>query len=182
MLDVAVAYNRFRFLGNEFLTWLWFTIENEPESLKHAWSEPISLEIGNRIVLENRIRDAVETVTIKGDEANLEEGILALRKGAVVIEMNLHLQTGDQQWTFTIKGESLSFSNFKTPFAGPGETEEDIAGLVIQKVDLFDQPVEIMKALFARFIKLRISDQWRKTGTTKISTWLKSHDPAAQDR
>ena len=31
MLDLAVAYNRYRFLGDEFLTWLWYTIENDPD-------------------------------------------------------------------------------------------------------------------------------------------------------
>ena len=30
MLDVAVAYNRFKFLGEEFLTWLWFVIDQDP--------------------------------------------------------------------------------------------------------------------------------------------------------
>ena len=36
MLDVAVAYNRFKFLGDEFLTWLWFIIEQDPAYLKIA--------------------------------------------------------------------------------------------------------------------------------------------------
>ena len=30
MLDIAVAYNRYAFLGYEFLTWLWFVVEKEP--------------------------------------------------------------------------------------------------------------------------------------------------------
>jgi len=54
MLDVAVAYNRFKFLGDEFLTWLWFIIENDPKYLKKFSPDLLSLEIGNRIVLENR--------------------------------------------------------------------------------------------------------------------------------
>ena len=62
MLDVAVAYNRFRFLGDEFLTWLWFIIENDPGYLNNLSSEPFSLEIGNRIVLENRHHQTVESL------------------------------------------------------------------------------------------------------------------------
>lgn len=81
MLDVAVSYNRFKFLGHEFLTWLWYSIENEPDILKNSENESVSLEIGNRIVLENRIGDSMETITIKGDDAGLEEGMLSLEKG-----------------------------------------------------------------------------------------------------
>ncbi|MBW1899386.1 MAG: hypothetical protein JRI61_10050, partial [Deltaproteobacteria bacterium] len=113
MLDVAVAYNRFKFIGDEFLTWVWFIIENDPGYLKNLSTELSSLEIGNRIVLENRRHQAVESITIKGDDANLEEGILALRKGAVVIELNLCFKSGEQEWRFTIKGESLNLSSFK---------------------------------------------------------------------
>ena len=102
MLDVAVAYNRFKFLGDEFLTWLWFIIENDPGYLKNMSPAKPSLEIGNRIVLENRHQQTVESITIKGDDANLEEGVLALRKGAVVTEMNLCLKSDDQEWRFTI--------------------------------------------------------------------------------
>ena len=34
MLDIAVAYNRYKFLGNEFLTWLWFMIETDESSFR----------------------------------------------------------------------------------------------------------------------------------------------------
>jgi len=33
MLDVSVAYNRYKFLGHEFLTWLWFMIETDKDTL-----------------------------------------------------------------------------------------------------------------------------------------------------
>ena len=172
MLDIAVAYNRFKFLGDEFLTWLWFTIENDPDSLKNLSPELLSLEIGNRIVLENRRHQTVESITIKGDYANLEEGILALRKGAVVIELNLCLKSGDQEWRFTIKGESLNLSSFKTPFAGPIETAEDVEGAVLEKVYLYDRAIQLVDNLFKNFIKVRVSSQWETDVIPLIRTWI----------
>ncbi|MBW1643644.1 MAG: hypothetical protein JRJ76_12465, partial [Deltaproteobacteria bacterium] len=115
MLDVAVSYNRFRFLGHEFLTWLWHTIENDLHLLKSLDDELTALEIGNRIVLENRRDEALESIIIQGDEAGFEEGILALKKGAMVTELNLFYKAGDKKWQFTLKGESLSITNLKTP-------------------------------------------------------------------
>ena len=172
MLDVAVAYNRFKFLGDEFLTWLWFIIANDPEYLKKLSPDLSFLEIGNRIVLENRHHQTVENITIKGDDANLEEGILALRKGAIVIEMNLCFKSGDQEWRFTIKGESLNISGFKTPFAGSIETVEDFEGAVLEKVYLYEQAIQLVDNLYKIFIKIRVSSQWPTKVVPTIKKWI----------
>jgi hypothetical protein len=73
MLDVAVAYNRYKFIGEEFLTWLWYIIDTSQNRLKSIDNEIDSLEIGNRIVIENRKNESTERITIKGDNAGLEE-------------------------------------------------------------------------------------------------------------
>ena len=126
MLDVAVAYNRFRFIGDEFLTWLWFVIENEPDKLKTADKDLYALEVGNRLVLENRRKDSLERITIKGDEAGLEEALLALKKGSMVTEINLVFRQADKKWQFNLKGESLNISSFKVPETARPETKEDL--------------------------------------------------------
>ena len=92
MLDIAVSYNRFKFIGYEFLTWLWYIIENKPNFIEFIDGRNVegAVEIGNRIVFENRSGDDIkESITIKGDDAGLEEGILSLKKGAWVTELNL---------------------------------------------------------------------------------------------
>jgi hypothetical protein len=86
MLDVSVSYNRYKFLGYEYLTWLWFVVETDQDRITNLEQGPVSMEIGNRMVLEKKKKDARETITIKGDDAGLEEGMLALRKGALVAE------------------------------------------------------------------------------------------------
>ena len=96
MLDVAVAYNRYKFIGNEFLTWLWFTIETNQSLFKNVDETITSLCVGNRIVFENNRHEVSETLSIKGNDAGLEKGLLSLRKGAVVVELNLSCTMGDQ--------------------------------------------------------------------------------------
>ncbi len=122
MLDVAVAYNRFKFLGDEFLTWLWFVIEHDPAFLKNADPDLTSFEIGNRIVLEKKHKKTIERITIKGEEAGLEEARVALQNGALVAELNLVYRSAQQKWQFTLKGESLNLSGLKTPKIAPPES------------------------------------------------------------
>lgn len=172
MLDVSVAYNRYRFLGYEFLTWLWFVIDKDQQTITDCVKEAESLHIGNRIVLENRQNNSLESITIKGDDAGLEEGVLALKKGAVVTEMNLAYSEGDQQWRFTLKGESLGLSGLKTPETGNVETREDLEGAVLEKVYLYDKAVALVDALFKKFIHLRLSEDWNTSSVVNIRKWL----------
>ncbi len=172
MLDVSVAYNRYKFLGNEFLTWLWYVVENDRDQLKKGVKDPISLDVGNRIVLTNRINDAVETITIKGDDADLKEGLLALRKGAMVTEMNLALTTLGNEWRFSLKGESLAFSGFKTPETGQVETGDDVEGAVLEKAYLYEQVVQFTDHIFKEFLALRISNTWNGTVVPMIKKWV----------
>lgn len=172
MLDVAVAYNRFKFLGDEFLTWLWFVIDNHPEELMKADKQLLALEIGNRIVLENRRRDSLEKITIKGDQAGLEEGLLALKKGALVTELNLVYRQADKQWQFTVKGESLNISNLKIPDIARPETKEDIEGYILEKIYLYQIILDFIETAYNRFIKLRVSKAWSQTIVGSIKQWL----------
>jgi hypothetical protein len=174
MLDVAISYNRYKFLGYEYLTWLWFVIEKDQDRIRGLGQEPADLEIGNRIVLENKKRDAVESITIKGDDAGLEEGVLALRKGGVVTELNLSCRAADQDWRFTVKAESLHMVGLKCPKTGPVESEEDIEGAVLEKVYLCEKAVQLMHDLFKEFIRLRVSEDWDRKVVPLMRQWMRS--------
>jgi hypothetical protein len=172
MLDVAVAYNRYRFIGNEFLTWLWFMIDSHPHDLNAVDADMTSLAVGNRIVLENTINDAREIITIKGDDAGLEEGLVSLRKGATVVELNLVYKALNQEWQFTLKGENLSFYGLKVPQTGPIETAEDIEGMILEKAYLYEKAVMLVDHLFNFFLKRRCSAQWQQTSVAEIKKWI----------
>lgn len=175
MLDVIAAYNRFKFLGHEFLTWLWFVIETDPSLLQALDSESVSLEVGARIVLENRSVDSLERITIKGDAASLEEGMLALKKGALVTELSLIYVSNDKKWRFSIKGESLNISNLQVPLSIDGPKNQDFESLLYNKTFLWDKIFRICDGLFSHFIKLRVSStKWQRTVVPQIADWVHS--------
>jgi hypothetical protein len=174
MLDVAVAYNRYQFLGEEFLTWLWYVIEKDQNLIKNFDKDFVALEIGNRIVFENRRRESGERITIKGDGASLEEGILTLKKGALVSELNVVFKSAELTWQFTLKGESLNVSSFNLPNTGMPESDEDIEGFVLEKIFLYDKILKILENIFIHFAKLRLSNRWQDKTVPKIKSWIQS--------
>ncbi len=173
MLDVVASYRRFLFLGSEFLTWLWFITENDPEGLAEAAGESITLVVGNRIVLEKKRAEDVERVTIKGETAQMDEGLLALSKGAKVSEVNLVMEIGEIKWSFNIKGENLAMSSLKVPPTGGVKVTDEIEGAILEKIGLCDKPVSIMDALYKKFILLRISEDWTTRHVPAMREWVK---------
>ena len=172
MLDISVAYNRYKFLGDEFLTWLWFSMEKNRDQLITPDKEPFSIEIGNRIVLENRITEAVESITIKGDNAGLEEGFLSLQKGSLVTELHLIYKIGNQEWKFNIKGESLSCSGLKHPDIGVIESGDQVEGLVLEKLFLYEKVSTLIDSLFKIFIGVRLKNKWQTEIVPAIHKWI----------
>jgi len=176
MLDLAVAYNRYRFLGDEFITWLWFLIETDQNAIRSIDPDGTVLEIGNRIVLENRKSKSLERISIKGDDAGLEEGRLALKKGALLTELNLIFKTGENQWQFSLKGESLNLSNLKTPGPSNPPSPEEMEFFLLDKAEQFNKIIKFIELTFKSFIHLRISNNWSKKVVPNIKKWISSID------
>ena len=174
MLDVAVAYNRYQFLGEEFLTWLWYIIEKKQNLIKKFDKEFVALEVGNRVVFENRRKESAERITIKGDGASLEEGFLALSKGALVTELNMVYKSAELMWQFTLKGESLNISGLSSSNTGSPETEDDIEGYVLDKIFIYEKALQLLENLYTCFVKLRVSNTWQNKETPLIKKWIQS--------
>lgn len=180
MLDIAVAYNRYKFLGYEYLSWLWFMLETDPGALLKQAGEEGILEIGNRIILEKRFKnDVMESVLIKGDDAGLEEGVLALKKGALVTELNLILRQGGQTWQFTLKGESFHFTNVKIPEQRSVHDGKDIEGIILEKAALCEKIINLTEKWFHLFIALRVSSRWKQEILPLFRKWTKPPHPAS---
>jgi len=176
MIDLTVAYNRYRFLGDEFLTWLWHLIETDSKFFSTVDPDCSSLQIGNRMVLENRKGKSVEKITITGDDAGLEEGKLALQKGALVAELALIYSTGEHQWLFTIKGESLNVSGLKTPGPALPQSPEEMEEFLLDKSQKFFNILNFLEMIFKSFIKLRISSRWSSKTIPSIKKWINLHN------
>ena len=176
MLDISVAYNRFRFIGQEYLTWLWYMIATGRYTDILDKNENISLSIGDRMVLENRNSKDIEIITIRGNQADLKEGMVALTKGALVAELSLVIHVNDLPWKLTLKGESLDITNLKTPATGRPETADDLEGAVLEKVHLYETAFHITEQLYHTFFKQRISNDWDNRIKIKIKTWVETQN------
>jgi hypothetical protein len=168
MIDVSVSYRRYRFLGGEFLTWLWFRIEFGEIFEGQDLGE--DLQVGNKIVFEKVTTN--ENITIKGNETGFTEGKLALNKGAYVTEIALVFKMMEYEWKFIIKGESFNYSSFKAPATDSLKKKDEFEGTVLEKHYLNKRAIEFIERSFKAFLKLRLSDNWGEE-VTEISHWMR---------
>lgn len=174
MLDLAVAYNRYRFLGDEFITWLWFLIETDQNAFREIDPDCTELEIGSRVVLENRQKKSLERISIRGDDAGLEEGRLALKKGALLTELSLIFKTGEHQWQFSLKGESLNLSNLKTPGPALPPSAEEMEFFILEKSEQLNKITNFIELAFKAFMRVRVSNKWENKMVPNIKKWINS--------
>jgi hypothetical protein len=174
MLDLSVAYSRYRFLGDEFLTWLWYLIETGQDIFRVTDPDCTALEIGNRVVLENRKGKSIERITIKGDDAGLEEGKMALKKGALVTELAMIFKTGEHEWQFSIKGESLNLSNLKAPGPTLPQSPEEMEPFLLDKTQQFYKIIDFIEKMYKSFIRERVSKSWSSKTTPALKKWVKT--------
>ncbi len=174
MLDIATAYNKYKFLGNDFLTWLWFLIETNHNISSLLNSKSIvTLEVGHSIVLENKLgNNSKEKITIKGDHAGLEEGATALQKGAWVTKINLICTINEDEYKFTINGESFNITGLKLPKTQVSKDEDQIEGLVLEKSFFYFKLFKVIDDLFLKYLEKRSADDWNHKGLQDVRKWI----------
>jgi hypothetical protein len=174
-LGEIMDYEKYRFLGQEFLLWLWYASENDPEAITKngGGQETIEATLGDTIVIEN-IPDlgGKEKITIKGEESDLKEAMLALKKGGMPVQYKMSMETGDQvKFMFTIKADDLSLSGLKCKVQEPTEKDE-IEGAVLEKMYLDTKIVGCIDSLFLSFVRSRIAGAWETETVPKIRKWI----------
>ena len=172
MMDLSVAYHRYIFLGQEFLTWLWFAMDRKGSELREVLDESReSLEIGSRVILENRSQGTFEVISIKGHDADLEEGFIALRKGALISEIHLVYREEELEYQFSLKGESLNIHNLRISVKAEAEEPQELDSVILERIFLLEKIPGLTDRLFSHFLHLRLSAQWTEV-LPKMTHWM----------
>ena len=163
LLDLIAAK---RFLGSEFLLWLWH-VDDTADGVHRLGDEGVEIHFDDRIQLEAALA-AAETSDLKGGApADSPEAHKALQIGKRVSKAKMRFAKGEREWTFTVDTSDFSLSGIKTPAVLTKADDEPF----FERLFLIEELTDAWKALYRQFLVLRLGDDWARTRST-MADWI----------
>lgn len=173
-MDLVDLIAEKRFLGQEFLTWLWWKSEERGGVVALPEDGDIVVVFEKHMLLEFGEGDSNEKLICRGLQTELQEARTGLVMGKKLEQARIQLVHNDYEWNFTMAAALMEFRNVKLPkTAGPDNANdpEEQEGMVLERIFLFEELVRIVLSLFRVFLKQRVSDQWREE-LLKMREWV----------
>ncbi|MEW5723684.1 MAG: hypothetical protein AB1896_11295 [Thermodesulfobacteriota bacterium] len=174
-MDLLDLKQEKRFLGLEFLTWVWYQSEVNSGLIELEGLGTVELWFENRLVLEAGSGNARQTVTLQGKDLELAEARTALLEGKKVSQARLRIAAESREWRVTLKAEGLELGSVKAPKTLDADEEEaeSAAGRLLDRIAVMQELTRILDLLYARFLAVRLTNLWEKNELPRLRHWLK---------
>lgn len=156
MTDLVERIERNRFVGREFLLWLWFESEVFETNLAPTGIGRCALWIETRLALSF---EKDESLLKSASPASSPEAKEALRQGKLPREAKLRLTSGDREFAFVLKGDTLGLSGVAIP-AELKNKDDELHEVFYERMRLLEELEATLEALWSDFLTLRLSEAW----------------------
>ena len=180
-MDLVDLIAEKRFIGQEFLTWLWWKSEERGGVVSIPGEGDIVVVFEKHMLLEYGEGENNESIICRGLQTELREARTGLVMGKKLEQARIQLTHQDYEWNFTMAAALMEFRNVKLPKTG-GETgnddnPEEREGMILERIFLFEELIRLVLDLFRVFLKVRISENWREE-LLKIREWVSKAEKA----
>jgi hypothetical protein len=174
MMDLEHAETVSLALGQEFLTWLWFASETSSGLFRTKEGEAFSVTVEQKVSVQGGEGEAKETAVCSGPMAELREARLGLRNGKKVNKAKVRVERDEISWQVLLDAANFTLQGLKTPKVEMKMEEgEDPDGRILEKIYLLEKCVDFLDVVYARFLDLRFSPQWKEE-TARLRKWLEN--------
>lgn len=198
-MQLVDRIERRRFVGREFLLWLWFESEALEATLHTKEHGPFGLWIEGELILSA----GKEVTRIKGSyPGGHREAKESLRRGKLPERAGLHLSIGERESSFVLKSEAMAIASLKLPTVLSAEEEDEAPALdtprkppprkrrggnaeareaeeahetheaFYERMRLTREVETILEALYRDFLALRLGPAWGELVMPSLETWV----------
>ena len=167
-----------RFLGFDFLTWLWYYIERLGGTVE-AGDKVANIHLGERMVLVLP-GDGKERVICTTQANFLHEARTALRQGKVVEEVQIFFVVGENEYLVTLDSLLWAIKGLRTPKQLPDYGQDDPDGRFLEKMYFIDEVFATLDALYMRFLAERLSPGWETDTLAQMQKWIDEGGPVPE--
>ncbi|MEF8822675.1 MAG: hypothetical protein V5B78_07555 [Desulfohalobiaceae bacterium] len=162
-------------IGQDFLTWLWYTSEVRQGEMQTSQGEVFTLVMEQRISVQGGEGESRDTAQSSGPRSQLWEAMQGLKSGKKVNQARIKIEVETEVWQLQLKAEDFSVSGLKTPKVQTSDKDddEDPDAAFLEKIYLMERAFELVDDLFGQFLRLRMSEEWSEE-RRRIRDWIKS--------
>jgi hypothetical protein len=160
------------FLGEEFLTWLWFRWETDGGEFTLAGGRVVGVALDDFLAFAAPSDDETEQTLRRGLPTRTVEARTALRQGHRLKKARLLVAEGSRQWIATLDAPSLTLTGVKLPDDAE-ECENDVDRTGDRAANWLALH-EILQALYARFLRERLRADFKQTVAAAQASWMAS--------
>ena len=170
-MDLFDKIERSAFLGAEFITWLWFQVEeNEGDFELPREIGSVKVAFADKLQLRGSALDEQRDIFTGGNPTESIEAKVALQVGKLVESARLYVIKNNQIWSCTLSAAPLRLSMIKLPELLAEEQDESFQ----ERMYLTEQLEEIYYALLRLFLQARLSAEWEQKKLPEIRRWVAS--------
>lgn len=168
-MDLVDRIETTRFLGSEFVLWLWFSRDVLGGVLELPGRGGVELALESPLLLVDPVADT-ERVNIRGfDPLGSLEAEHALLRGKLPRKVALRLGFQQSEWLALLDGASLGLSGVKLPaLLSEGEEEH-----FHERMRLLEQLHDLVQDLYRHFLSVRLSPRWLDELLPAMRRWLR---------
>lgn len=174
-MDLVDLIEEKKFLGQEFLAWLWYKSEERGGAVDIPGTGDVLVVFEKHMLLEFGEGESSEKVICRGLQTELKEARAGLMMGKKPEQARIRIARGDYEFNVTMTAATLEFRNIRLPktvaSADEGDDPESIEGRILDRISLFEELSSLINDLFRMFISLRASDEWPEE-LQKVRQWV----------
>ncbi|MEW6427703.1 MAG: hypothetical protein AB1568_06685 [Thermodesulfobacteriota bacterium] len=174
-MDLVDLIAEKRFLGQEFLAWLWYKSDERGGTIRLPSAGDIVLVFEKHLLLEYGEGEALEKVICQGLQAELREARTGLALGKKPEQARLRIGIDAYEYLVTVKGSTMEYRSVKLPktMNAAEELDEQAAreGMLLDRIGLYERLVRSIDELFRMFIEVRTGDRWPEE-VAHIRSWI----------
>ncbi len=171
-VDVHKADLLAPFIGQDFLTWLWFCTETGRGTWTLGTGETVALSMTQRVAVQGGEGESRDTATSAGPQSRLREARLGLRTGKKVHQARVHMEMDENTWQVQVRAEDFALSGLRTPKVELRVEEgEDPDARFLEKMYLIDRCLEVLDLAFSSFMERRLESDWGRE-VQAVKAWI----------
>ncbi len=175
-MDLVDLIAEKRFLGQEFLTWLWWKSDERGGTVFLPDRGDITIVFEKHMLLEYGEGESSEKLVCTGLQAEPQEARTGLLMGKKLEQARIQIVHQDHEYNFTFAAGLMEFRNVRLPKtaatdSGSTNSPEETEGMILERVFLFEELSRLLNELFRIFIEIRVGEQWSEE-LVKIRNWV----------